>query len=117
MAAWINVDGGLERLDEYGLFYPSLDPVTFRCQYRHIFFSKVMVMFSGMLEHGGFVFTESIRGRGGMLIETSSGGSFCFTDISAWAWLKIGTSARYMVYYSYLLLFFELVFRAYKSFS
>ena len=51
MAAWIDVDGGVEGLDVYRLFYAPLDPVVLRGQDGKVLFTEMMVLFPCMLQH------------------------------------------------------------------
>ena len=51
VAAWIDVDGGVEGLDVYRLFYAPLDPVVLRGQDGKVLFTEMIVLFPCMLQH------------------------------------------------------------------
>ena len=117
MAAGINVDGWVEGLDEEGLSDAPFHPIMFGRKNCDIFFTKVMVMLSCMLKHGRFVVAQSIARSGKVLLEASPDRPLGLTDICAWAWCFIGTSARYVVDVSHSLACFEFIFWFDKGFS
>ena len=70
VATGVNVYRGGETFDEQGLFNTPSNPVLFRGENGDILFTEMVVVFACMLEHGGFVFAESITGGGGVIVET-----------------------------------------------
>ncbi len=110
MAAGIDVDGWGQGLDVDGFLDPPPDPVLLRSKDGDTLFPEVVMVVASVLEHGRFVFPQSVGGGGSVLLETGCDGSFCLTDIPAWARCGVGTSAGYVVDMTYSLFFLEFVF-------
>ena len=117
MAARVNVNGGIEGLDVNGLFNPSFGPIVLRGQDGNILLAKVVVIIASMLQHCRLVLPKSISGGRGVLLEAGSCSPFSLTDIPAWAWCRVGTSARYVVDMAYCFLLFQLVLGLNKRFA
>ena len=117
MTSGVDVDGRFQGSYVEGFLDAPFDPVTFRRQNRDIIFAEMVAMLTGMLQHGGFEVTESVGSSGGVLLKSSIDCPFGFACIPAWAWRGISSSARYVVYVSIGLFFFNLVFRFHKHFS
>ena len=87
MATRINVYGGIEGLNKNGLFDPSFDPIVIRSWDCDVLFTKMVVVFACVLQHGRLILSERVSGGGSMLLKASCGCSFGFTDVPAWAWI------------------------------
>ena len=62
-----------------------------------IWYSEMLAIFMGMLHHGRFVVAKSISSGGGVLLESSSSCSFCFTDVCACADFVVTACTSQMV--------------------
>ena len=110
VTAWVYVDGRDEGLDEDGLFYSPFNPVMFGGKDGDVLLPEMVIVFPGMLQHGRFIFTESIGGSGSMLLKSSCGGPLCFANIAAWAGCGICSCTWNMVNVAVGFFFVQLVF-------
>ena len=76
-----------------------------------------MVVIASMLQHCRLVLTKSIDGGRCVLLEAGSCSAFSLTNIPAWAWCRVSSSAGDVVDNAGLLLFRKLVFGLDKTFS
>ena len=70
VATRVDVDGGIEDFDVGSFLNPPLNPIFLIIKDGYVFFAKVVVFFSCVLEHSRFIFTLSIGGGGGVLMVT-----------------------------------------------
>ena len=117
VTSWVNVDGWVEGLDVYRLFYSPFNPVVFGGKDGDVLLPEMMIIFAGMLQHGGFVFAEIVAGGGGVLLESGCSSPLSFTDIATCAGYGIGSCTWYMVYVSICFFFAQLVFGMDECFS
>ena len=52
MASWVNVDRWVECSDVNGFLDTPSNPVLLRREYGNVFFPEVMLVVSGVLQHG-----------------------------------------------------------------
>ena len=83
MAAGIDVDGWVEGLNIEGFSNASLNPILFRREDGDVFFTKMVVMLTRMLQHSRFVMAKGVGGSGEMLLEAGADRSLGLTDICA----------------------------------
>ena len=62
VTTWVDVNGGAEGLDVNCLFDAPFDPILLRCDDGNVIFAEMMLVFSSVLKHCGFVVTKSICG-------------------------------------------------------
>ena len=68
MLTWVLVDGGFENSYGRTLHYPSAKPIVVAGDNLKIFFSEVMVIFTGVLHYRRLALTGTTKSGGEVLI-------------------------------------------------
>lgn len=69
---WVNVNGGLEGLDENGFLDASFDPVLLTGKDGNVILTEMMLIFLCVFKHGGFVHPKCVVGCRRVFVETRS---------------------------------------------